>query len=246
MSVVALSPKEAESRAKEAIGAINQLHEDVFKAVRFVIVKAVELGNKLAEVKASLPHGRFTEWVAANCNFEDRMARRYMAVAKDWPLLVENIGTTAYVLSLDAAINKINSLKKAKDETRSLAAADEAPESAECPHGGEHEYDEEACVRCHDPRPRGMAGLLEKAIAHAQGTSDRDSDRGPRVAGQADQRLAEEGLRKLFGTIDQLYAKLTQLLDQAGHEAPSAYKDEAQESLDVSYQDFRRWKKEVL
>lgn len=24
-----------------------------------------------------------------------------------------------------------------------------------CPHGGEHTYDEEACTRCHDPKPKG-------------------------------------------------------------------------------------------
>jgi hypothetical protein len=247
MSVVALSPREAEARAKLEIEAINQLHEEVFRAVRMAVTKAVELGNKLQAVKDSLPHGRFGSWVTENCNFDDRLARRYMAVASGWPLLVESVGTTAYVLSLDAAINKINSLKKETADAEARTVAD--PEA--CPHGGEHEYDEEACVRCHDPRPqqspaRGVAGLLEKAIAHEKGASDRDGDEGSDSEGEETAGVAAQRLLSLFTNIDQLYAQLTQLLDQAAQQAPSRYKDEAQEGLDISYQDFRKWKKEVL
>lgn len=54
---------------------INERHQQ--REAR-ALADAIFIGGELAKVKAALPHGEFTPWVAANCDFSDRTARTYM------------------------------------------------------------------------------------------------------------------------------------------------------------------------
>ena len=46
---------------------------------------AMEVGDRLREVKLELGHGPFGEWVERNCKFSARRAREYMAISADRP-----------------------------------------------------------------------------------------------------------------------------------------------------------------
>lgn len=61
--------------------AINEAHERAKALADTAIGWAVKCGELLAAKKSALPHGEFGPWVAKNCNFSDRQARRYMEVA---------------------------------------------------------------------------------------------------------------------------------------------------------------------
>lgn len=47
-----------------------------------------EAGLLLIQVKESLKHGEFTEWIKENCNFSDRYARYLMQIAKNWDKII--------------------------------------------------------------------------------------------------------------------------------------------------------------
>jgi hypothetical protein len=49
-----------------------------------------------------------------------------------------------------------------------------AKPSGPCPHGGEHEYDDEACKRCHDPKP-GVTGGTTFNVAEFSAPVAKDS-----------------------------------------------------------------------
>jgi hypothetical protein len=62
----------------EQAAEIRRHHDAVHAAARTAIEHALAAGRLLAEVKETLPHGAFEDWLAANCTFSSRTARRYM------------------------------------------------------------------------------------------------------------------------------------------------------------------------
>jgi len=66
---------------------LKQLHGEIMGAARMVMDKAIEAGGILQEVKASLPHGEFTEWVEQNAGFNIRTAQRYMKIYENRDVL---------------------------------------------------------------------------------------------------------------------------------------------------------------
>ena len=63
-----------EARAK----AINNEHFLYESAIKKGLAHAMRAGELLVEVKASLEHGEFSEWVLNNCEFSLRTAQNYM------------------------------------------------------------------------------------------------------------------------------------------------------------------------
>ncbi|WP_234049825.1 MULTISPECIES: DUF3102 domain-containing protein [unclassified Xanthobacter] len=61
---------------------INYNHQQVVEHGKSMLAYAVEAGKHLIAVKGMLQHGKFGKWVKENCVFSERMARRYMQVAK--------------------------------------------------------------------------------------------------------------------------------------------------------------------
>lgn len=59
--------------------------------------------------------------------------------------------------------------QESKKETADFVKQYPPEQSGPCPHGGEHTYDEEACTRCHDPKPADEAPvgkLFSKLLEH--------------------------------------------------------------------------------
>lgn len=69
---------------------INAAHRACESAARSMLNHARECGNALIRAKAELPHGKFTAWIDANCDFSQQHARRYMTIARGWGDLMEH------------------------------------------------------------------------------------------------------------------------------------------------------------
>ena len=57
---------------------LNELHLEIEQSSKATILKAIEAGELLNQVKDSLKHGEFTDWVKMNVTFDIRTAQRYM------------------------------------------------------------------------------------------------------------------------------------------------------------------------
>lgn len=65
-----------------AAAAINEEYRLARQSATDAIQHAILCGELLAIKKKELPHGEFTPWVSANCEFEYSAAARYMKAAK--------------------------------------------------------------------------------------------------------------------------------------------------------------------
>lgn len=70
---------------------IQAHHDAAHTAADTAIEHAKEAGRLLLEVKASLPHGAFSKWVADNLTVSQRQAQRYMAAAQGKALSVRQV-----------------------------------------------------------------------------------------------------------------------------------------------------------
>lgn len=174
-----------------------------------------------------------------------------MAIAERWPEIELEHGSKAYCMSIDAALKCVSGLKgdhksngKPKLAGPAKITTPTSGESEPCPHGGEHEYDEEACVRCHDPKPKGVKAsqaTIEAVADEAEADlGDLEPDEGGAEAEA--HRVAVES----FAAAEKHLVEAHRLMSRLSQTHPHRYQQSAQDSLDVSYQDLRRWKKEVV
>ena len=94
-------------------------------------------GEMLLEAKGRVGHGRFQDWVAANCGFSYRTAADYMLVSLRWPeverLLAENLQRNAH--STLAGVTKALARPKSPRSPAKGAAARDASERDEVTDG---------------------------------------------------------------------------------------------------------------
>lgn len=64
-----------------AAAEINEQHRLATARAGEAIAHAKRAGEMLKKVKAELGHGRFAQWIEANCEFGTRQARRYIQAA---------------------------------------------------------------------------------------------------------------------------------------------------------------------
>jgi hypothetical protein len=65
------------------VDRINKLHNQAEQAVYDSLSFAMDAGELLADQKAKMPHGLFTEWVQQNLVFSPRTAQAYMRIAQN-------------------------------------------------------------------------------------------------------------------------------------------------------------------
>ena len=72
------------------IDQINTHHKNATKHAKDAVESAKAAGELLIQVKATLPHGTWTNWLNSNLDVSERQAQRYMSAAKgkDVPLLL--------------------------------------------------------------------------------------------------------------------------------------------------------------
>jgi Protein of unknown function (DUF3102) len=69
---------------------INAAHDEVIGSMRRTVEHAIKAGNLLLQAKADPEigrHGKWLEWVCANCKFGERTAQLYMRLAQEIPAL---------------------------------------------------------------------------------------------------------------------------------------------------------------
>ena len=98
---------------------INAEHEEVKKALRNAADHAMKTGKLLLQMKATIPHGGWLEWVGANCRFSDRTAQVYMWLADNWALLAANTQNIADLTLIDA-IKLLEQLKSPEEKPAKL------------------------------------------------------------------------------------------------------------------------------
>jgi hypothetical protein len=67
---------------KTIIDQINVHHKNAMKQAKDAVESAKAAGELLLQVKATLPHGTWTDWLKTHVDVSDRQAQRYMAVAQ--------------------------------------------------------------------------------------------------------------------------------------------------------------------
>jgi hypothetical protein len=82
---------------------IHVEHQAAVRCASEAVAHAIRCGELLTQVKASLPHGAFGAWLAANVEFSDRTARGYMQIANADPAIRQRVA----VLSLREAMAAI-------------------------------------------------------------------------------------------------------------------------------------------
>lgn len=83
--------------------AINTEHRKAQECAQAAIDHAYEAGRLLVEAKATVPHGDWGAWLAANFEGSERTARGYMRLANNWEAITAKRQSSAD-LSIDGAL----------------------------------------------------------------------------------------------------------------------------------------------
>src|SRR5690242_3025151 len=66
---------------------VNESHRQCEQSLKQGLEHALEAGRLLLEAKGRLEHGQWLPWLQANCDVSERLAQKYMRVAKELPKL---------------------------------------------------------------------------------------------------------------------------------------------------------------
>lgn len=95
----------------------------------------IEIGKRLIEAKAQLPHGEWGKWLEEKVEFTDRTAQRFMKVADEFPTSMSYLGTSKLFKLLDVPPDQrtdfINSNPIDEMTTRQLQEAIKAKKQAD-------------------------------------------------------------------------------------------------------------------
>jgi hypothetical protein len=209
----------------------NEHHNLAVNSARSALTHAKEAGLKILELKERCAHGTFTSLIQANNGLDMTMrtAQRYMEVARRYDDIIEKIGPSrAAVVSLSEGLAAI------RGKAEEYFPPEEGPKTTrdalfeklepvdgtdECPKGGPHVYDEEACINCHDPKP--APTRVEQEVA---------------AIGM------EKELRRLFASIESQFVQLARQIDQLHTMQPYSEKEGISDALSTSYSAFKRWR----
>ncbi|MGE3180796.1 MAG: DUF3102 domain-containing protein [Phycisphaerae bacterium] len=81
---------------------INYEHRQAEQSARTALQHAMRCGELLAEAKAKLPHGEFSQWVEAHCDFALRTGQAYMRLHSHRAELDEKRNGVAHLNVRDA------------------------------------------------------------------------------------------------------------------------------------------------
>ncbi|TGM95028.1 DUF3102 domain-containing protein [Leptospira levettii] len=112
-------PEESLSQIIDPVQEINRLQNNIRNRVGLVIKDIIQIGETLINLKKTLKHGQFTEWLKSNkevLGFEERTAQRYMSVYNNRFKLESKLNeindlSSAYKLISSHEIEKPNSSK---------------------------------------------------------------------------------------------------------------------------------------
>ncbi len=218
---------------RDLLQEANEHHNLAIRSAKSSLMHARDSGERLVEIKKQCKHGEFEKLIEEHGEMMPRTAQRYMQVYRDYPSIEEKMGPgRAAVISLTEGLKSIQSKEKehypqeAKASAETLLVGDE--DLSICPRNGLHEYEEgdDCCRHCHTPKVD--IDAVEEKTARA-----------------IEEARKEEGgkeLKRMFARTESLYCQLTRQIDELGKRAECPNKQDIQDSLDLSYQAFRKWR----
>jgi hypothetical protein len=99
---------------------LNELHGQILGAIRTTVELAIEAGGILTEVKESLPHGQFQQWVEENTSFDVRTAQRYMKAHRNRDRIKNDTVSSLKQLTEDEPSNQNRSGKRSSSALQGL------------------------------------------------------------------------------------------------------------------------------
>ena len=74
---------------------IKSDHEALTASIRYIVDRAISIGEDLNKAKALVGHGSFLKWVDLNCDMTNKTAQRYMKLATNKTVLMAKIAEAA-------------------------------------------------------------------------------------------------------------------------------------------------------
>ncbi len=223
---------------KDLKGKLVALAGQIRRSTKSHLEHALDMGQAIEEALELLAKAGkeiiFSDWVKRECGFSVRTAYNYVNAYSRFggsrASLAQFTAEAIYLLSddkitsetVDTAINLANKgtriTKDVAEELKRKYQPDERPD---------------------DPEPEDMADGEDSStgVADSGGSSSHEEE--------ADGAEEAPAAAKLFAEAEKHYAALTQLLDQLNKLVPHHSKADAQESLNLSYLDFRAWRRKT-
>lgn len=249
--LVAAGLRQGQITLKGTAESVNRLCTEALTLCKAGILKAKAAGELLAVARENIKHGAFEAWIESEIDVGLTTARTYIKLHEHWDELQELHGPgNLAMLSISKAAASISQKKKDNhpEETgeapSNRQSTDDFPSDGEskeeCHHGGKCEYEEDAdgvfCKKCHVARP----AVRPPADETPEGDSEFE---GPDPEGPPVETLVERRVRNLERTIERLYGELTNALGEYRQLKPHNSRADAEESLNLSYLDFKAHKR---
>lgn len=94
--------EEREDGHGSGVDIINRLHNEIHQATKFTAEKAIQLGEKLIELKEHIGHGGWLKYIKENLEFSDKSAQRYIRLAENKEELMAKFATVSNFSLSDA------------------------------------------------------------------------------------------------------------------------------------------------
>ncbi len=244
---------------RDLIQEANEHHNLAVKAARGTLEHVRCSGERLIALKAKCQRGAWEKLVLEEGDMALRTAQAYMKVAREHPKHEELMSPGQMAnISITEGVKRISLQKKEEyypEEPKAQAAAPQGDPvdggTEECIRGGVHEYDAEACIKCHDPRPtenRKVGRAVQEAeLARQEAARAAEAGIAPgnRYGGGQNPNgstVRSEQTAKLFMQAEGHYTRLTQILDQLNQAEPYHEKEGVQVALSLSYENFSKWR----
>jgi hypothetical protein len=105
---------------------IRQAHERCHASLTQGLQHALEAGQLLLQAKERVPHGMWLSWLGSSCDLGERLAQRYMRVARDLPRLSPANTTRVSDLSFRQALTLIASNTQTARQLQKLPEEEQA------------------------------------------------------------------------------------------------------------------------
>lgn len=212
---------------------VNGIHQEILTSAKNTVMRAVEAGKWLIDMKDLLPHGHFEKYVEEHANFSVRTARRYIELNEKWPKIEQELGPDAYISTIDGCLKIVKPPKPNRPSVTDFppteVSHDQSENGPEDDDGGTLELDPSIAEAARDIRARREAAERDDGEGH--------SDAGSGV------KPAKKTAKSIEAALEKEFGILTELLEDYHALKPDNLHFDCQQSLDSCYGDFRSWKR---
>ncbi len=213
---------------------VNGIHQEILASARATVMRAVEAGKWLVDMKELLPHGHFEKYIDEHTNLGGRTARRYMLLNEKWPLIEKELGPDAYVSTIDGCLKIVQPPAPPKPAPKVAKLADIPPseEPKDEPDGSEDDSD------------LGLdSSIAEAARLVREGRAARAAANGDGNNAEGRTRSVKSTIKAIEANLERLFGEMSDALEDYQAAKPDSLHFDCQQGLDHAYGDFRKWKR---